>query len=111
MSESGTPGKQVDGALCGRRRLFEFGDAIGADLMDDAAEFLDPFAEPGQLFFADPVVLGLASLGVSFFELLEHRPLAMCRFWPDAEKTSILTFGEGTQEGDIVVIWRVICQR
>ena len=56
MSESGTPGKQVDGALCGRRRLFEFGDAICADLMDDAAEFFDALAKPAQFLFADPVM-------------------------------------------------------
>ena len=36
--------------------LFEFGDPPGANLMDDAAEFLDAFAEPGQFLFADPVL-------------------------------------------------------
>jgi len=53
MSESETPGKPGSGLLCGRRRLFEFGDPVGADLIDDAAEFLDPFAEPRQFIFTD----------------------------------------------------------
>lgn len=35
---------------------FQFGDAIGADLMDDTAQVLDALGEPGELVLADPVV-------------------------------------------------------
>ena len=38
------------------RRCLQFGDALRTNLMDDAAQFLDPRAEPGQLLFADPVL-------------------------------------------------------
>src|SRR3546814_9220572 len=70
MPESGTPGK-----LPGARRLFlrggvQFGDAFRTDLMDDAAKFLDAFAEPRQFLFADLVMLGIAGLGIGRSE--EH---------------------------------------
>ena len=58
MPESGSPGKPPDASLLARRRL-QLGDLVGADLMHDAAEFLDALAEPGQFLFADLVMFGL----------------------------------------------------
>ena len=78
--------------------------------MDDAAEFLDALAKPGQFLFADLVMFRVAGLGVGFLQFLEHRALAAIGLGPDAVKASVETFGERAKEGDIMVIWRVIGQ-
>src|SRR3546814_3319987 len=90
MPESGTPGK-----LPGARRLFlrggvQFGDAFRTDLMDDAAKFLDAFAELRQFLFADLVMLGIAGLGIGFLQFLEHRALAAIALGRSEEHTSEL---------------------
>src|SRR3546814_6153672 len=43
----------IGGRLCERRKV------LGADLLDDGAQFLHPFAEPSEVIGLDPVVLGL----------------------------------------------------
>ncbi len=43
--------------------------------MDNAAELLDAFAEPGEFFLADPVVLRVARLHIGRLQLLEQRAL------------------------------------
>ena len=37
-------------------QILQFSDLVGADLMDDAAEFFDALAKPAQFLFADPVM-------------------------------------------------------
>ena len=51
----GLPASSRRARLFARRRL-QFGDALRTDLMNDAAQFFDALAEPGQLLFADPVM-------------------------------------------------------
>lgn len=79
--------------------------------MDGAPEFLDARAEPVELFFADPVMLAVARLGVGFLELLEHGALAAGGFGPDAVEAAIESFGERAEEGDIMVVGGVIGER
>ncbi len=58
MPESGRPGKLPDAQrLFARGGLFEFGDLVGADLMDDATQFFDARTKPRQFFLADLVML------------------------------------------------------
>jgi hypothetical protein len=72
---------------------FKFSESFRADLMDDPSEFLYASAEQVQLLLADPVVYGVARLGVRFPELLEHRALAARSLGPDAIKAAIEPFG------------------
>lgn len=44
---------------------FQFGNPFRADLMDDAAQFLDAFTKPCQLFLGDFIMFGIARLGIS----------------------------------------------
>src|SRR3546814_7656849 len=73
MPELRSPGKLPDPRRLFLRGGFQFGDALGADLMDDAPQFLDALAQPCQLFLADLVVPGITGLSVGLFQLLEHR--------------------------------------
>src|SRR3546814_19167400 len=84
MPELRSPGKLPDPRRLFLRGGFQFGDALGADLMDDAPQFLDALAQPCQLFLADLVVPGITSLSVGLFQLLEHRATAVCGVMPDA---------------------------
>src|SRR5262249_54832356 len=90
----------------GQHRL-ERCQALGANLMDGVAEILDASAEPGQLFLADPIMLGVARLHIGILELLEHGALAACLDRPDAMKAPVEPFRLGAQEADIVVVRRV----
>ena len=56
MPESGSPGKRGGATQLCVGRLFEFGDLVSADLVDDAAEFFDARAKPSQFLFANPVL-------------------------------------------------------
>ena len=89
--------------------LFELGDALRAHRLDDAAKLLDLFAEPGQLFFAHGVVLGVARLDVGFLELLEHAALPAVLARPGVDQPGIETLGLGAQERQIVDV-RSLCR-
>ena len=43
--------------------------------MNRATEFLGAAAEPSELFFCDAVLLRIAGLHISLFQLLEPRPI------------------------------------
>src|SRR3546814_7229413 len=51
--------------------LLKLRDALGADRMDRAPQFLDTIAEPEKLILGDAVMLRVARLHISFLELLE----------------------------------------
>src|SRR3546814_16252084 len=108
MPELRSPGKLPDPRRLFLRGGFQFGDALGADLMDDAPQFLDAPAQPCQLFLADLVVPGITGLSVGLFQLLEHRALAVCGVMPDAIEPEIKPFCKRTQEGEILVVRRKI---
>jgi hypothetical protein len=59
MSEATAISKSPDAlpltSCCG----FQSGDAFRTNLMHDAAQFLDPRAQPSQLFLVDLVMFGL----------------------------------------------------
>src|SRR3546814_1308150 len=79
--------------------------------MHDAAELFDPRPEPSKFLFANLVMLRIAGLGVSFLQFLEHGSFAVRPLRPDAEEAAVHAFSERSQEGNIVVIRRIICQR
>ena len=56
MSESGSPGKRVRVQRLSAHRHLKLRDLVRTDLMDDAAQFLDALAEPGEFLFADPIM-------------------------------------------------------
>src|SRR3546814_20854952 len=78
--------------------------------MHDAAELFDPRPEPSKFLFANLVMLRIAGLGVSFLQFLEHGSFAVRPLRPDAEEAAVHAFSERSQEGNIVVIRRIICQ-
>lgn len=91
--------------------LLELPDVFGADGVDGTPEPLDTFTKPVELLFTDPVIFSVSCLRVSLFQLLEHGALAAGGFGPDAVEAPVESFGERSEEGDIVVVGRVIGER
>jgi len=56
LAEATIISKLPDAQPLAARGSFQGGDAFRTDLMHDAAQFLDPRAQPCQLFFADLVM-------------------------------------------------------
>src|SRR3546814_17440872 len=75
--------------------------------MDNAAEFLDAFAEPRQFLLAYLVMLRITSLGVGFFPFLEHRAFAAIVLGPNPIEAPIEPFCQRSPVGDIVVVGSV----
>jgi len=95
MPESGTLGKLLDTQLLFvRDGFFQFGDPVGADLMNNAAQFLDARAKSGQLFLADLVMLRVSRFRISLLQLLKHRAFAMGILGPNAVEAVIKTLGK-----------------
>lgn len=76
--------------------------------MHDTAKLLDAFAQPGELFLADPIMLRIARLGISLLQLLEHCAFAMGGVWPYTIESAIQPLCQRTQESNVVVVGRVI---
>lgn len=75
--------------------------------MNHPAQFLDPFTQPGQFVFIDPVVLAIARLGVGFLELFEERPVGLPLARPGIDQPKVEAFGLGAQEAQIVDVGRL----
>lgn len=70
------PGDGSGGNLSLLCRCFQFRQTLAADGVDDAAQFLGPFAKPRQFFGIDPVMLGIAGPGLPN----SHSEGANCRY-------------------------------
>lgn len=81
------------------RRCFHFCQTLAAGGVDDAARFLDAFAQSGQFFGIDPVILGIAGLDVSVLQLLEHRAVLARFAGPGIDEPKVNPFGPGAQRG------------
>lgn len=89
------------------RLIFQNRKTLGADCMHCAAEFLDPFCEPGQFLGCCIVVLGITRLDVCLLELLEHRALSPMVGRLHVGEVMINPLGLSAQKAEIVHIRRV----